>query len=297
MKGWFTGTSGPVIVENSGKWDTSSVKNFEMCFQLPNLLMLDPSIHGMENWDVSSGESFERMFRGCYLYRGQGLENWDMSNAESVRWMFQQAELFNGLIEHWDLSNVTHAEKMMSETAFRPVDLYWDLRNCELAPELFYHCEYFNPIGKKGVDNHPDYELSIKFGDKLVDASGMFHGCTNWEGNVIGHWDMKNCERLDSMFQDCGSIDPKLEMNIGLWDTRSVGLNSTGQNGRPGGEALRRFAAGSTLYEDLSEWCMAEVDALPTGDKEMFKDNDAMLAAPEYHPVPGTCPRGEINNP
>ena len=80
----------------------------------------------ISEWNVSSGENFSWMFRGCAKFNCD-LSSWDVSSGKNFSWMFTHCHEFNSDLSKWNIST--------------------DAYTCD----MFYKCNIDNKFKPKGV--------------------------------------------------------------------------------------------------------------------------------------------------
>jgi len=81
-------------------WNTDKVENMDSMFE--NTIYNQ----NMPNWDVSSVESMNNMFKDNPVFN-KDMSNWDVSNVTSMIGMFQNCVSYNRDLSAWDVSGVT----------------------------------------------------------------------------------------------------------------------------------------------------------------------------------------------
>lgn len=90
----------------------------------------------IENWDVSSGYTFDTKFRFANFTNDLG--NWDMSNSHKIRFMFNNMQgPYTGDLSRWNVSQVVWADYMFAGTPFDGDISKWDVRKLEYASTMF----------------------------------------------------------------------------------------------------------------------------------------------------------------
>ena len=107
------------------------------------------------------------------------IENWDVGNVTNMSGMFFEKSNFNGNISSWNVGNVTNMNNMFSEATNFNQDLNeWNVGNVTDMNAMFYGASNFNGnISSWNVGN-------------VTAMPGMFYAVSNFNGN-ISNWDVE----------------------------------------------------------------------------------------------------------
>lgn len=106
------GTTPPNDGINVSGYDTSNIVSFNDMFSyLTNGNML----FGIENWNVSNGINFERMFNNCTNFN-LSISGWNTINARNLHEMFNNATGFNQDLSSWDFTNAFNVYGILKGT-------------------------------------------------------------------------------------------------------------------------------------------------------------------------------------
>ncbi|EGR1579600.1 BspA family leucine-rich repeat surface protein [Vibrio parahaemolyticus] len=95
-------------------------------------------------WDVSSGLTFQYMFRNSVSFN-QDISKWNVANGTNFSFMFEGATAFNQPLNDWNMSNATTLmNTFKNATSFnQPLDK-WDTANVKYFDYTFEYASAFN---------------------------------------------------------------------------------------------------------------------------------------------------------
>lgn len=120
MHGMFSDCTSLKSVNIKG-WDTSKVQDMGYMFGgspagNPPWSMVLEEIVGIEDLDVSSVQSMQRMFRACRKLKKLDLHKWDVSNVQLMLQTFNCCESLSDLnIDGWKMKSATNIEYMFNK--------------------------------------------------------------------------------------------------------------------------------------------------------------------------------------
>ncbi|MBA4744300.1 MAG: BspA family leucine-rich repeat surface protein [Muricauda sp.] len=235
----------------------------------PHILMRDQPIHirrtlkGIEQWGNIVWQSFSGAFALCQymeynatdipnlenvqsmsqafhwanLFDGD-LSEWDVSNVTRTDLMFADAYSFNGDIGSWDVSNVTNMGSMFSSATKFNADISgWDVSNVTNMQGMFFSTETFNA------------DISGWDVSEVTNMRSMFANNTSFNGD-LSNWDVSNVTTMEKMFSEATSFNG----DIGLWETGNVT------------DMKRMFRAAESFNSDIGGWNVSKVEDM----SEMF---------------------------
>uniref|UniRef100_A0A7S2XPV1 F-box domain-containing protein n=1 Tax=Attheya septentrionalis TaxID=420275 RepID=A0A7S2XPV1_9STRA len=122
-----------IAVEKYAKYNPNDAEDFATTYGWP-----------IGRWNVSSIESFERLFNDCESFN-ESIGSWNVSNAKFMNHMFYEASSFNQDISTWDTSNVTAMIGMFSEASSFNQDIStWDTSNVTFMRRMFHGAKRFD---------------------------------------------------------------------------------------------------------------------------------------------------------
>jgi surface protein len=163
----------------------------------------------------SSGGGFSKVFTSTVQLQ-KAMVQW-YTNQES-------AELRYGIIEEWDVSNVTSFAFVVggenpfydfSATYQTTFDQFnrdlsgWDVSNGTDFQFMFFECQAYNNAG---------VSLSGWDVSKSTNFNGMFTQASNFVGVGVDSWNVSNATNIAFMFSGCELFN----ININGWDTSNV---------------------------------------------------------------------------
>ncbi|HDM8222013.1 TPA: DUF285 domain-containing protein [Vibrio campbellii] len=100
--------------------------------------------YDISDWDVSSGLTFQYMFRNSVSFN-QDISKWNVSNGNNFSYMFEGAKAFNQPLNDWNMSNATSLmNTFKNATSFnQPLDK-WDTSNVKYFDYTFEYATNFN---------------------------------------------------------------------------------------------------------------------------------------------------------
>jgi len=212
-------------------------------------------ITGVSNWgNVNLGNN-GGYFAGADNLRVTATDSPDLSETTNLFEAFYSADLFNGPVAQWDVSNVTNMGSLFYNTTMGEDISNWDTSSVTDMSDMFWNAGCFNaPIGEWDVSSVRDMhgmfgnaycfnqDLSAWNTSNVTDMAGMFHGTerfnqdlTSWNtakvttmrrmfreakafNAPIGAWDTSRVSSMDEMFY----LAPAFNQPIGEWNTGSV---------------------------------------------------------------------------
>jgi surface protein len=195
----------------------------------------------------SSGGGFSKVFTSTVQLQ-KAMVQW-YTNQES-------AELRYGIIEEWDVSNVTSFAFIVggenpfydfSATYQTTFDQFnrdlsgWDVSNGTDFQFMFFECQAYNNAG---------VSLSGWDVSKSTNFNGMFTQASNFVGVGVDSWNVSNATNIAFMFSGCELFN----ININGWDTSNV-TNMSGV-----------FETTPAYNQPLNNWDVSKVTTM----SEMF---------------------------
>lgn len=93
------------------EYDVSNVVKFVGMFNS----VINNNITGLENWNVSNGLDFMRMFYYAHDFN-KNISSWNMANATNIAGMLERADSFNQNLSNWNLSRCDMAHDAFAGT-------------------------------------------------------------------------------------------------------------------------------------------------------------------------------------
>ena len=126
-----------------------------------------------------------------------------------------------------------------------------------------------------------NFGASWTFGDqtdtsRVLSFYGFFSGCLAFNDD-ISDWDTSSCTSMRMMFYNCMSFN----QDIGNWNTSKVTSMED------------MFSQAGQFNQDLSQWCVSSIDLANNGNDGFAATGGPFESNTAFHPVWGTCPRGE----
>ncbi len=169
-----------------------------------------------------------------------------------------------GLIGTWDVSQVTSMKDLFYNKADFNEDISdWDVSNVTSMEQMFICASFNQDISGWDVSN-------------VTSMVGMFAqlcGVRKYHFNQdISRWDVSNVRDIAFMFQR----NEVFNQPLGAWDVSSVGSDR---------EMFAVFDGASSFDQDLSGWCVRNIDSAP----QHFDRNSGFEGQTTKQPNWGTC--------
>jgi surface protein len=194
-----------------------------------------PSITG---WTFNpSLTSFDSMFRDCNNFN-QPIGSWDTQYITDMRQVFYNNLVFDQDIGSWDVSNVINLSYLVGGFTAKlfnnggsPSISGWTTSACTNMRDMFYNCNFNQPIGSWDVSNVEnmeniltscgsfDQDLSNWDVSNVTTFKNGFRGTSfNNSGNTaISGWTVTACTNMEGMFSDT-----PFNQSIDNWDITNV---------------------------------------------------------------------------
>ncbi|WP_049877203.1 BspA family leucine-rich repeat surface protein [Vibrio parahaemolyticus] len=125
--------------------------------------------YDISNWDVSSGITFQYMFRNSVSFN-QDISRWNVANGTNFSFMFEGATAFNQPLNDWNMSNSIYLMNMFKEASSfnQPLDK-WDVSKAKYFSYMFEYTSAFNQnISGWDVSSSRSYPTSFSTGSALT---------------------------------------------------------------------------------------------------------------------------------
>ena len=243
-------TSGLYTVKISG---TFPAINFDLYFS-----SMAPKIRSIDQWGGIEWQSMQGAFSGCVNLRYNATDTPNLLKVEDMSNMFNNAEVFNGAIGDWDVSNVISMKNMFYNAyAFNGDIGDWNVSNVTSMKNMFFGARSFNQdIGDWNVSNVTNMERAFyhartfnqDIGDwdvsNVTNMSFMFSLALTFNQDISA-WDVRRVSNMNRMFWAAFAFN----QDISIWDVRSVlDMHSM-------------FKEAHTFNQDISNWQVAGVTA------------------------------------
>ena len=171
-----------------------------------------------------------------------------------------------GLIGTWDVSPVTSMKNLFYDqenfnekfSDFNEDISDWDVSNVTSMEQMFMCAGFNQDISGWDVSN-------------VTSTQGMFAQLCgarkNYFNQDISRWDVSNVRHIGFMFQH----NEVFNQPLGAWDVSSVGSGS---------EMFAMFDGASSFDQDLSGWCVRNIDSEP----QHFDKNSSFAGKTEIQP-------------
>jgi len=155
--------------------------------------------------DLSQVTTTYRMFGSANLFNGN-INDWDVSNIEDMSSMFQSASDFNQPLNDWNVSNVTNMSSMFSSASDfdQPLD-HWITSNVTDMSIMFSSSSAFN-------QNINSWDVSA-----VTTMRQMFYRASLFNQPLLG-WDVTSVTDMESMFNNA----PVFDQPIDIWTVNNV---------------------------------------------------------------------------
>jgi surface protein len=196
-------------------WNVSNVTDFGSPGR--GMFQQTPFNQPIGDWDVSSGVTFEEMFRLNTAFN-QNLSNWRFRTSGNINLfsLFRNASAFNNQndpdISDWNTERVTDMSFLFSVSAFNQNIGAWNVGNVTNMNGMFLNNSVFNNGGSDSIKNW-DVSKVTTFGGG--GNSGMFGGTPF--NQPIGDWDVSSGVTMTAMFINANSF----AQDLGDWNLRS----------------------------------------------------------------------------
>lgn len=150
------------------------------------------------SWGNIQWQTMENAFYGCENINFDAIAPPDLSQVTSLKNMFRECELFNGILNNWDVSTITDVSGMFAEAVIfnRPLDL-WNTINVTDMSYLFHRARQFN----EPLDNWNT--SSVVTMEYLFSEAGSFN-------QNINNWDVSQVTNMSGTFRYAGSFNQPL---------------------------------------------------------------------------------------
>lgn len=218
-------------------WNVSNVSNFKMLFTFTSINDLSP----LSGWNTSNAVSFYHIFEEMSsLTSLHGLENWNVSSVTDFRNAFYHTGITNvDALINWNISDNANLERMFSKCydllnldglanwTFKPSSIYEMFEDSSSLQSIagignldVSELTYFNLVFKgctrlKSFVGLENWDVS-----SAVSFEQTFNGC-HWvdDFSPLADWDMSNVTSTNKMFQYCDFV---LDISsISDWDVSS----------------------------------------------------------------------------
>ncbi|EJG0043672.1 DUF285 domain-containing protein [Vibrio parahaemolyticus] len=125
--------------------------------------------YDISNWNVSSGTTFQYMFRNSVSFN-QDISRWNVANGANFSYMFEGATAFNQPLNDWNMSNATTLmNTFKNATSFnQPLDK-WDTSQVKYFDYTFEYASAFNQnISGWNTSSARWYPKSFSMGSSLT---------------------------------------------------------------------------------------------------------------------------------
>ncbi|EIO5874407.1 DUF285 domain-containing protein [Vibrio parahaemolyticus] len=125
--------------------------------------------YDISNWDVSSGTTFQYMFRNSVSFN-QDISKWVVSNGTNFSFMFEGATAFNQPLNEWNMSNATSLMNTFKNASSfnQPLDK-WDTSNVKYFDYTFEYASAFDQnISSWNTSSARWYPKSFSTGSSLT---------------------------------------------------------------------------------------------------------------------------------
>ncbi|EIW4959310.1 DUF285 domain-containing protein [Vibrio parahaemolyticus] len=125
--------------------------------------------YDISNWNVSSGTTFQYMFRNSVSFN-QNISRWNVSNGANFSYMFEGATAFNQPLNEWNMSNATSLMNTFKNASSfnQPLDK-WDTSNVKYFDYTFEYATNFNQnISSWNTSSARWYPKSFSTGSSLT---------------------------------------------------------------------------------------------------------------------------------
>jgi len=195
------------------------------------------------------------------------IENWDVGNVTNMNNMFFQVSNFNHDLNEWDVGNVASMTGMFFEaTNFNGNISSWNVENVTNMDNMFLQANNFdgnisswnvgNVTSMTGMflyANSFNQDISNWDVGNVTDMASMFSYANSFNQD-ISNWDVGNVKNMSFMFYEASNFNG----NISNWDVGNVTNMS------------HMFLNANSFNQDISNW---DVGNVANGKfDEMFKN-------------------------
>lgn len=197
----------------------------------------------ISRWGKNPWRSMRSMFFGQDVIRITDRARPNLTDVKSTRGMFASADVFEGDITRWDVSQVQDMGSMFDTAHGFNQDIGgWDVSKVRDMSKMFRAADHFNQdIGRWDTSS-------------LRRAEGMFQDAAAFNQD-IGGWDMSKVQVMDAMFAGARAFN----QDIGRWKLSRV-FSMGGL-----------FRGARAFNQDISTWDVSSVQ----GMEELFLDASA----------------------
>ncbi|WP_346882324.1 BspA family leucine-rich repeat surface protein [uncultured Algibacter sp.] len=180
-------------------------------------------------WGNISWQSMENAFFGCENLNFDAIDAPDLSGVTSLKNMFLSCQVFNGIVNSWNISTITDISGMFSRTSFNRPVANWNTSAVTNMSRTFSSSRFNEPLD--GWNTNAVTNMSQMFSsatafnqninswrvNNVTNMSGMFGTAINYN-QPLDNWDVGNVTDMSSMFADAR----KFNQNIDNWNTENV---------------------------------------------------------------------------
>ncbi|MBP9836535.1 MAG: DUF285 domain-containing protein [Candidatus Pacebacteria bacterium] len=206
----------------------------------------------VEQWGSNAWTSMSSAFYGCANLTVPATDAPNLSNGPAMFKMFLNASLFNGLVNHWDVSKVTDMQEVFSGTSFnQPINNWntasatkmsymfnntpfnqlldnWDVSNVTNMSNIFNSATYFNQdISMWNVSKVSNMSAMFRFSSFNQDISSWNISSSTNIANLFNHtpfnydismWDVSNVIYMNGVFNG----NENFNQDLSIWDVSNV---------------------------------------------------------------------------
>lgn len=184
----------------------------------------------IEQWGDIQWESFQAAFAGCSFLVSNAIDIPNLASVENLSRAFANAEMFNGDLSQWDVSNVVNFNGLFEGTSFNHSISGWDVSQATTMARMFANNQVFNQ------------DLNSWNVGRVTDMNSMFTGATSFNGNISG-WDVSNVQDMSSLLNRAESF----QQDLSNWNVSNV-INMDNM-----------FSLSPLFNSDLTNWDVSKV--------------------------------------
>ncbi|TSE04664.1 BspA family leucine-rich repeat surface protein [Aquimarina algiphila] len=138
-------------------------------------------------WGIIEWQTMENAFYGCENLNFDAIDSPDLSRVTSLKNMFRDCDVFNGIVNNWDISTVTDISGMFSNTRFNRPLANWNTSRVTDMSETFQSSNFNEPLDSWNTSS-------------VTNMSRMFNSATSFNQN-INAWNVSNVINMSRMFE------------------------------------------------------------------------------------------------
>tara|TARA_R110002153_G_scaffold120773_2_gene266024 strand:- start:988 stop:2154 length:1167 start_codon:yes stop_codon:yes gene_type:complete len=228
VRGWKFNNAGDKAkitnVSNCGELNITEHSAFYGCSNMTWTAVDTPTI---------SNSSLQLTFRDCTLFNGN-INHWDVSGINNIYSIFNECTNFNQPLNNWNVSGVTNMiQAFKGASSFDQPLNSWNVSGVTNMNTMFAYASVF------------DQDLSSWDITNVTSVNSMFEQATSFDQD-LSSWNVSSVTTMRSMFESATSFD----QDLSSWNTSIVT------------DMTFMFESATSFDQDLSSWDIGNVTAI-----------------------------------